>query len=491
MAYIGKQPVVGNFVKLDTITTSATATYNLLNGGVAYFPQTANNCIVSLNGVIQSPTSAYTISGSTIVFSDALTSSDTIDFILVLGDVLSIGTPSDGTVTSAKLASGTTGLIAWQSVQTTGFTASAGRGYPCNTTSAAFTVTLPATPSAGDEVILVDYAGTFDTNALVISPNGNKIEGGTSTLLLTGEREGVRLVYIDATQGWLATSGINEGTDALEPNAYSIDFLVVAGGGGGATGGGGAGGFRTSTQTAAIGTVITVTVGDGGSGVLPLNTTNGSSGSNSSISGSGLTTITSAGGGGGAKYGSSGSNGGSGGGGGADAGANGPGGSGNTPSTSPSQGNNGGSSSGSGYAAACGGGGAGAVGATNSSSVGGNGGNGSASSITGSSVTYAGGGGGGCNIPSGSGTGGTGGTGGGGNGASVDQGSGTSGTANLGGGGGGSEPEGSTAGSGGKGVVILSMLTSKYSSTTTGSPDVSTSGSNTILKFTGSGSYTA
>jgi hypothetical protein len=161
MAYIGKQPVVGNFVKLDAITTSATATYNLLNGGVAYFPQTANNCIVSLNGVIQSPTSAYTISGSTIVFSDALTSSDTIDFILVLGDVLSIGTPSDGTITSAKLASGTTGLIAWQSVQTTGFTASAGRGYPCNTTSAAFTVTLPASPSVGDEVILLGLCRNF------------------------------------------------------------------------------------------------------------------------------------------------------------------------------------------------------------------------------------------------------------------------------------------------------------------------------------------
>jgi hypothetical protein len=105
MAYIGKQPVVGNFVKLDAITTSATATYNLLNGGVAYFPQTANNCIVSLNGVIQSPTSAYTISGSTIVFDSALTSADTIDFILVLGDVLSIGTPSDGTVGFSKVTS--------------------------------------------------------------------------------------------------------------------------------------------------------------------------------------------------------------------------------------------------------------------------------------------------------------------------------------------------------------------------------------------------
>ena len=110
MAYIGKQPTVGNFVKLDAITTSATATYNLLNGGVAYSPQSANHCIVSLNGVIQEPTSAsnvggFTISGSTIVFTSALTATDVIDFILVLGDVLNIGTPSDGTVTFPKVTS--------------------------------------------------------------------------------------------------------------------------------------------------------------------------------------------------------------------------------------------------------------------------------------------------------------------------------------------------------------------------------------------------
>ena len=110
MAYIGKQPTVGNFVKLDAITTSATATYNLTNGGVAYSPQSANHCIVSLNGVIQEPTSAsnvggFTISGSTIVFTTALTTLDVIDFILVLGDTLSIGTPSDGTVSFAKVTS--------------------------------------------------------------------------------------------------------------------------------------------------------------------------------------------------------------------------------------------------------------------------------------------------------------------------------------------------------------------------------------------------
>ena len=121
MAYIGKQPTVGNFVKLDAITTSATATYNLTNGGVAYFPQTANNCIVSLNGVIQEPTSAsnvggFTISGSTIIFTSALTSADVIDFILVLGDVLNIGTPSDGTVGFAKV---TSNLITGATAETT------------------------------------------------------------------------------------------------------------------------------------------------------------------------------------------------------------------------------------------------------------------------------------------------------------------------------------------------------------------------------------
>jgi hypothetical protein len=492
MAYIGKQPVVGNFVKLDAIVTSATATYNLLNGGVAYFPQTANNCIVSLNGVIQSPTSAYTISGSTIVFSDALTSSDSIDFILVLGDVLAIGTPSDGTITSAKLASGTDGLFAWQSVQTTGFTAVAARAYPCNTTSAAFTVTLPASPSAGDEVIILDYAGTFDTNALIISPNGGKIEGATSNLQLSGEREGVRLVYIDSTQGWLASSGINEGTDALSPVTYSVDFLVVAGGGGGGQtvgGGGGAGGYRTSTQTVTGGTVITVTVGDGGSV--------SSNGSNSSISGSGVTTITSAGGGSGGNYPSisptfNGSNGGSGGGGGGDGASGGSGGTGNTPNTSPSQGNNGGAgrASNSPFQGG-GGGGASASGASAAGGARGSGGNGTASSITGSSVTYAGGGGGASNDSS---TAGLGGSGGGGNGG-FNSPTGTAavaGTVNLGGGGGGGRDSGSAGG--GKGVVILSMPDANYTGTTTGSPTVTPnaySTGKTVIQFNGSGSYTA
>ena len=103
MPFIGKQPEVGAYSKLDAITTSATATYNLTLGGGAYYPSSANHLLVSLNGVMQAPQDSFTVSGSTIVFDSALTSSDNIDFIMALGDVLDIGTPSDGTVTSAKL----------------------------------------------------------------------------------------------------------------------------------------------------------------------------------------------------------------------------------------------------------------------------------------------------------------------------------------------------------------------------------------------------
>ena len=103
MAYIGRIPQVGNYFTLDAITTSATDTFNLLKGGVAYVPESAYHIFVSLNGVIQAPITAYTVSGSTIIFDSALASTDVIDFITVLGDTLAIGTPSDATVTDAKI----------------------------------------------------------------------------------------------------------------------------------------------------------------------------------------------------------------------------------------------------------------------------------------------------------------------------------------------------------------------------------------------------
>ena len=335
--------------------------------------------------------------------------------------------------------------LAWQSVQTANFTAVAGEAYPVNTTSTAITVTLPATPSAGDQVQVVDYAGTFDNNQLVINPNGEDLEGGTDNLVLRGEREGVILTYIDSTQGWIATSGINEGTNALEPNIVEVDFLVIAGGGGGGStspgttrsgGGGGAGGYRTSAGTSGgggsaesseiitVGANFTVTVGAGGPGAT--------SGSNSVFS-----TITSIGGGRGGNNGNVGALGGSGGGGGS-----GPATTAGGPGTA-NQGRAGGTGSGAPGGPFRGGGGGGA------SSAGGtvNGGAGVASTITGPSTTRAGGGGAGGNTYAGAGTGGAGGGGAGGNNA---------GTVNTGGGGGGGTGQTTHAGgAGGSGIVIL------------------------------------
>ena len=106
MPFIGKQPQTGAYSKLDAITTSATATYNLTLDGGAYYPQSANHLLVSLNGVMQAPQDSFTVSGSQITFASALTSSDNIDFIMALGDTLDIGVPSAGSVNTSQLADG-------------------------------------------------------------------------------------------------------------------------------------------------------------------------------------------------------------------------------------------------------------------------------------------------------------------------------------------------------------------------------------------------
>lgn len=105
MPYIGKSPVGGGFHKLDSLTASATATYALTLGSAAYFPETANQLLVSLNGVIQAPQDSFTVSGSNLIFDSALTASDSIDFVVALGDVLGVGSVSDGAITDAKIQS--------------------------------------------------------------------------------------------------------------------------------------------------------------------------------------------------------------------------------------------------------------------------------------------------------------------------------------------------------------------------------------------------
>jgi hypothetical protein len=376
----------------------------------------------------------------------------------------------DGSVQATAASGG----AEWQSVQTTGFTAVSGEAYACNTTSAAFTVTLPAVPAVGEYIQLVDYARTWGTNALTVNPNGLKINGSTSNAVLGISGQAVAIVYIDSTQGWICYS------QGASIGAYTASYLVIAGGGAGGGpavqanaggGGGGAGGYLTASATFSSGVAYTVTIGAGGA----INT----SGANSSIS----SVVTATGGGAGAPgFGQPGISGGSGGGGAANNSAGGAGtagqgfagGNGATPAT--------------GYPTGGGGGAASAGGNATGDTVAGNGGAGSSSSITGSAVTRAGGGGG--SAYNGQGTAGTGGAGGGGNGSNGSSAA-TAAPANSGSGGGAGSSNASGGvyppGTGGSGIVIISYVGAQRGTGGT----ITSSGGNTIHTFTTSGTYTA
>ena len=420
-----------------------------------------------------------------------------------------MGVNSCGTTLIDQAVFKNIGAITWDTtVKTSGFTAVSGNGYFCNTTSAAFTVTLPSSPSAGDVVAIADYANTFDTNNVTIARNGSNIQGEAEDFTAEIEGLSITLIYVDGTQGWLSIDAAQASDIAIPPafitatggtittsgnfkihtftspgtfcvsqigNApaaptggpSNVDYLVVAGGGGGAgantgntgAGGGGAGGYRESSGVASgcysaspLGACVSaLSISATG---YPITVGSGGTGvgqpglapngSNSIFS-----TITSAGGGGSGSKNLQSSTGGSGAGGTGNSYPSGA--AGNTPPTSPPQGQPGGSDGGTDNGG--GGGGAGATGGNASSPAGGNGGNGVTTSINASSVTRAGGGGGGAY----QGCGGTGGSGGGGAGSRGI--AATNGTVNTGGGGGGAgsfcgQPPAS-GGNGGSGIVII------------------------------------
>ena len=320
---------------------------------------------------------------------------------------------------------GRTGTVDWvTTVKVTGdspITAVTGKGYFLNTTAGTITLNLPA-GAAGSIVSMADYARTWDTYNVTVTPNGSeKIGGGTggNSAVLSTEGQSVTFVYIDGTQGWVnvqdstsAEKGVGDfitatggtpcagatcgdykvhtftgpGTFTVScagPASEKVDYLVVAGGGGGgssvpgyyAGGGGGAGGFRESVPSPAAWTAspianpgnarpvivqgYSIVVGGGGAGGAGPGSCSGVQGSTSTFS-----DIDSAGGGSGGKStgGPGGAEAGGSGGSGGAGGGNNPGatgGAGNTPPTSPAQGFIGGGGSGSPTAPAPGGSGVG------------------------------------------------------------------------------------------------------------------------------------
>ena len=277
------------------------------------------------------------------------------------GSTLTLG----GSGTAVTLACGATqtgfgrtGTVDWDTTpKTATFSAVSGNGYFCNTTAGAFTVNLPA-GSAGAIVSVADYAGTWQTNNLTVSPNGtDKIGSINSGVSLNTEGQSVTFVFVDSTQGWIntmdSTSNVRgvtfltasggtitccgdykihtftgPGTFTVcsvsnSPTFNEVSYVVVAGGAGGQTKnnrtpsassrygqpGGGAGGFRESksgvdsytssplegsTPITVTATAFPITVGGGGSSPSIPSTDTHSGSGSNSV----FSTITSQGGGG-------------------------------------------------------------------------------------------------------------------------------------------------------------------------------------------------
>ena len=320
------------------------------------------------------------------------------------GDTFTI--PSGATIQNLGTSTGFggTGVVSWNTTKITADPSPAvtGTGYFCDTSGGSFTVTLPASPSAGDVVGVSDYAKTFDTGNLTLGRNSEKIGGSAADATISTEGIAITLVYVDSTKGWIVTDSGNQ-SEAPDPSfvtatvsgacntlitsgdfktaifkgpgtfcvscagnsagSNTADYVIVASGGGGgsAGGGGGAGGFRLSNSVGCLpaptmsplvnptgfsvaATPYPVVVGGAGTAGGAPNQ-GGGRGNVSSVF-----CVSSAGGGGSGGHGNQPPYptillpGGSGGGGGNENGAPGwgCGGTGNTPPVSPSQGNDGG-----------------------------------------------------------------------------------------------------------------------------------------------------
>ena len=231
MAYIGREPQIGNFQVCDAISVvNNQAAYTMQVGSVNVSPESANHMIVSLNGVIQKPTDAFTVSGSTITFAANLVTNDVINFIQILGNVLDLGVPSDNTVTLAKLASGTDGnLISYDAsgnpvAVATGndgqVLTSAGAGAvpafetPASATNTpAFEATLGGSQAVSDATItkLTFTSETFDSDGTFASSRFTPAVAGTYFVYFKGLTDPAAYANERDSSSYFYKNGSNSG----------------------------------------------------------------------------------------------------------------------------------------------------------------------------------------------------------------------------------------------------------------------------------------
>jgi hypothetical protein len=167
-------------ISVDTYTGDGTWTMQTLSST----PVNINYTLVAIGGVFQ-PRDAYAVTGAVITFDDPPPNGAIVEITIING----------GTA-------GSLGYV-YQGINSS-TTAIAGVRYLIDTT-AAVTLTLPASASLGDEVGIIDATGNAGTQNITIARNGGNIEGSASNLTLTVNRSAITLVYYNSTQGWVKT----------------------------------------------------------------------------------------------------------------------------------------------------------------------------------------------------------------------------------------------------------------------------------------------
>ena len=229
MPYIGNQPVVGTYKKLDSIASGfngSTAAFALASGGVSVTPDHARQCIISIGGVIQEPEEAFTVSGSTITFTGNPPSGASF-FGIVLGDTFDIGQPSDGTVSTSSLASGFT--VGTSTIADASVTAAkvAANGLGANTFAAKSVGTAAIADAAitGAKVAAAGLAAnTLASGAVTIAKvDVSSLSGGNVAF------EHVNNTFVKAQRGGITNLG--SVSSDFRPDFSSNNFFAVTLGG--------------------------------------------------------------------------------------------------------------------------------------------------------------------------------------------------------------------------------------------------------------------
>ena len=222
MAYIGKEPIVGNFQKCDAITVvNGQAAYTLQVSSTNVVPESANHMLVSLNGILQAPTTSFSVSGSTLTFASNLITGDVIDFVMLLGNVLDLGVPSDATVTTAKIADSSVTYA-----KTDGNFAKTRQIVTTQTGAVATTTTIFP---EDDTIPQNNEGGEFMTLAITPKSSTSKllITAQVFSSVSTGTRWGIAL-FKDSTANALSFASTHV-TDATSMSSCYIEHSLISG----------------------------------------------------------------------------------------------------------------------------------------------------------------------------------------------------------------------------------------------------------------------